>query len=296
MSQYIKYFKNEMKYLKKYYVDKETRELFTAYEKPILELLEVATEQGVSGSAADYIYPKLTELIKNAFSFKPFVPINEGEEEFYYISEDEHTVAQSARVSALFRDGERGKAYYLDAIVWYMIETDENGNEYAEGFSGHVQGIAAHKCIKYPFVPRTFYIEVMEKNGEYIITERGKEELRKAYDYYLPTDKKDEKAMKSVLGIEDKAGAKKVKSRKKGKKDIELQKKVKEFMDKPYKIVLIREDDGTYFAEIPELPGCLSSGNTLVEATVNIRRAQKSWLEMAIKDGSKIPLPEEERN
>ena len=293
MNQYIKYFNNEMKYLKKYYVDKETRELFVVYKKPIIELLKVASEQDKSGTVADFVYPKLAEIIKNAFSFKPFTPINEGEEEFHALSAHEPTVSQSARISSLFKDGEKGKAYYLDAITWYMVSKDEDGNEFAEGFSGHIQGISAHKCIKYPFVPKTFYVEVLEKDGDYIVTEKGKEELRKAMDYYVPVDKKDEKAMNIVLGILDKPKEKGLKTVKRSKKDIQFREKVKKYMEKPYKIVLIRENDGTYFAEIPELSGCMSAGNTLTEATVNIRRAQQAWLETAIKDNVDIPEPEE---
>jgi len=59
---------------------------------------------------------------------------------------------------------------------------------------------------------------------------------------------------------------------------------------------LIEEDGGGWFAEIPELKGCYSDGETPEEALNNIQEAKVAWLKTAIKRGQIIPLPETENN
>ncbi|NPV69752.1 MAG: toxin-antitoxin system HicB family antitoxin [Firmicutes bacterium] len=59
----------------------------------------------------------------------------------------------------------------------------------------------------------------------------------------------------------------------------------------PYRVVLHPAEEGGYAAEIPELPGCISQGETMEEALKNIEAAKASWLESAIEDGIEIPEP-----
>ena len=42
---------------------------------------------------------------------------------------------------------------------------------------------------------------------------------------------------------------------------------------------------------MPELPGCLSQGETVEEALAMIREAQRLWIEVALEDGIPIPQP-----
>ena len=42
--------------------------------------------------------------------------------------------------------------------------------------------------------------------------------------------------------------------------------------------IIYRDESGVYCAEIPALPGCYSDGDTLEEATANIREAAEGWL------------------
>jgi predicted RNase H-like HicB family nuclease len=45
--------------------------------------------------------------------------------------------------------------------------------------------------------------------------------------------------------------------------------------------VIIEKDENDYFvAEVPALPGCLSQGNTYEEAVENIKEAIEGWLEV----------------
>lgn len=54
--------------------------------------------------------------------------------------------------------------------------------------------------------------------------------------------------------------------------------------------VLVHEDpDGGYWAEVPELPGCMSQGETLDELESNIREAIEGVLEIMAEDGDDVP-------
>lgn len=70
-------------------------------------------------------------------------------------------------------------------------------------------------------------------------------------------------------------------------------KKIKEYLGKPYKIELIPDmEEGGYAVSCPELPGCISCGNTLEEAMDNIKDAKLAWITAALEDGTTIPEPE----
>lgn len=71
-------------------------------------------------------------------------------------------------------------------------------------------------------------------------------------------------------------------------------KTVNDFIDLPYTIVIIPDEDN-FFIKIKELKGCISQGNTIEEAYELIKDAMISWLEVAIEEGDEIPLPESMR-
>jgi antitoxin HicB len=50
------------------------------------------------------------------------------------------------------------------------------------------------------------------------------------------------------------------------------------------------EDGGGYLATVPDLPGCISDGETYEEAASNIQDAISSWLEAAREMGRPIPV------
>lgn len=63
------------------------------------------------------------------------------------------------------------------------------------------------------------------------------------------------------------------------------------YMSLPHRIVLYPAEEGGYVVEIPELPGCLSQGETLEEAMGMIQDAKKCWIEACIELGRPIPEP-----
>jgi predicted RNase H-like HicB family nuclease len=63
-----------------------------------------------------------------------------------------------------------------------------------------------------------------------------------------------------------------------------------------YPITLVEEAEGGYTAIIPDLPGCVSVGETAQEALDMIEEARQLWLEVAYEHGDEIPLPSTERS
>jgi predicted RNase H-like HicB family nuclease len=50
-------------------------------------------------------------------------------------------------------------------------------------------------------------------------------------------------------------------------------------------------DGGGYFATVPDLPGCMSDGETAEEALLNVQDAILSWIEAATEMGRAVPKP-----
>jgi antitoxin HicB len=75
----------------------------------------------------------------------------------------------------------------------------------------------------------------------------------------------------------------------------DIEREVERYMALPYHIELI-PDEGEWVVAIPELPGCLSQGETPEEAITMIREAQRLWLQVALEDGRPIPAPRPEED
>lgn len=63
------------------------------------------------------------------------------------------------------------------------------------------------------------------------------------------------------------------------------------YLNLPYAITLYPASEGGYVAEIKDLPGCLTQGETLEETIKNINEAKELWIETAYEEGDQIPLP-----
>ena len=62
----------------------------------------------------------------------------------------------------------------------------------------------------------------------------------------------------------------------------------------PFEIrALTAEEGGGYLITFPDLPGCMSDGETIEEAIANGADAEAAWLQAARKWGDPIPKPGE---
>ena len=57
-----------------------------------------------------------------------------------------------------------------------------------------------------------------------------------------------------------------------------------------FEVIFTPQEEGGFTVEVPDLPGCVSEGDTFEEAEENIREAIELYLEVLYERG--IPLPE----
>jgi predicted RNase H-like HicB family nuclease len=57
-----------------------------------------------------------------------------------------------------------------------------------------------------------------------------------------------------------------------------------------YQVLVHKDEEGNWIAEVPRLPGCGSDGKTLDEALANVKDAIKGYIEALEADG--LPLPD----
>jgi len=56
-------------------------------------------------------------------------------------------------------------------------------------------------------------------------------------------------------------------------------------------IIFWSDEDKTYIAEVPELPGCIADGETYKDALHNVELVIDEWIETAQELGRDIPKP-----
>ena len=69
-------------------------------------------------------------------------------------------------------------------------------------------------------------------------------------------------------------------------------KTLSEYLNMPYKMEIVSDTvEGGYVAFYPELPGCITCGETVEAAAANAIDAKREWLEAAIEDRIEIFCP-----
>lgn len=73
--------------------------------------------------------------------------------------------------------------------------------------------------------------------------------------------------------------------------DQEREAEVQRRLRLPYHRVISGDPEDGYMGEVPELPGCYTSGETPAEALANLDEAMAAWIESSLKSGDEIPEP-----
>ncbi|MFI5419715.1 MAG: type II toxin-antitoxin system HicB family antitoxin [Nitrososphaerales archaeon] len=60
-------------------------------------------------------------------------------------------------------------------------------------------------------------------------------------------------------------------------------------MKRSYRVLVEQDEDGKFTATVPELPGCISCGDTREEALKNIREAIEAYIESLQKHNEPVP-------
>lgn len=70
-------------------------------------------------------------------------------------------------------------------------------------------------------------------------------------------------------------------------------KTLNDYMAASYRMEIIEDkDEGGFVVSYPDLPGCLTCGETLESAVANARDAKKAWIEAALEEGVEIREPD----
>jgi len=179
--------------------------IVTPFAKEILALCEAFGNSGQSGGSAPYTATAISQSIKKLLLQEPICDVTGHESEWVDISEYMGSEKyQNSRCGALFKDNIDGKARYLDAIVW-------KGKEDWDTFTGRVyidnkdfELISRSQYVKFPFKPKTFYIDVVripitEEEAErrnlhyikdgfdecYYTILKDKNQIKKVFKYYV---------------------------------------------------------------------------------------------------------------
>jgi len=67
--------------------------------------------------------------------------------------------------------------------------------------------------------------------------------------------------------------------------------KRRKLMHMKYPFMLEQDEDGSYLIQFPDLPGCMTCGESIEQAVKMGEDAKKCWIESALKDGAFIPEP-----
>ena len=59
-----------------------------------------------------------------------------------------------------------------------------------------------------------------------------------------------------------------------------------------FRVMIQRDEDAVFVAEVPSLPGCVSQGTTRSEALNNVREAIALYLEILKAHGDLVPFTE----
>ncbi len=66
-----------------------------------------------------------------------------------------------------------------------------------------------------------------------------------------------------------------------------------DYMELPYRMEIVEDkDEGGFVVSYPDLPGCITCGETIEAAISNAADAKKAWIEAALESGIEIHEPE----
>ena len=70
-------------------------------------------------------------------------------------------------------------------------------------------------------------------------------------------------------------------------------KTLNDYMALPYRLEIVEDqEEGGYVVSYPDLPGCITCGDTIEEAMNNAKDAEKAWIEAALEEGIEINEPD----
>ena len=74
-------------------------------------------------------------------------------------------------------------------------------------------------------------------------------------------------------------------------------KTLNDYMKMPYKMEIVEDsEEGGFVVTYPDLPGCITCGETVESAVTNALDAKRAWIEAALEEGIEIYEPDSLEN
>lgn len=184
---------SELEILSASSTDPQNRPIIEPFKNEILALCERFGKSGQSGGSAPYTATCISHAIKKLLLQEPICPITGIDQEWVNIAEygngkdEKHCVWQNKRCGPLFKDIDN-KAYYLDAIIWKTQTGNTiSGSAILKKGDEYVTYLSRQYIKSFPFTPKSFYIDVIEKevtkdDWEFYI--KSEKQLEKVFKYY----------------------------------------------------------------------------------------------------------------
>jgi len=71
----------------------------------------------------------------------------------------------------------------------------------------------------------------------------------------------------------------------------EIEAQVQEILKRPYRKVISGDAEEGFLIQVPDLPGCMTAGETIEEAVSMLPEAMACWLESVLLEGEPVPEP-----
>ena len=65
-----------------------------------------------------------------------------------------------------------------------------------------------------------------------------------------------------------------------------------EYMKMSYRMEIIEDEEGGFVVSYPDLPGCITCGETVGDAVKNAEDAKRTWIKAALEEGIEINEPD----
>jgi hypothetical protein len=161
-SNYMKHFERELKILQDSLKPEDGNLLINPYIKDIKRIIRKFGREGHSGGSAPYGAGALSRTIKDTLLFMPLSPITGEDSEWMDVKEamGGKPYYQNNRLGSVFKDGKDGKPHYNEAVIF----RGKNDVCFTGGDVALADGrtIGSSQFIKLPFIPKSFYIDVIE--------------------------------------------------------------------------------------------------------------------------------------
>jgi len=193
MSNTMKHFDRELKIMQDK-LEEGDKLIIQDYIPSIRKILKICVGQGHSGMSIHPYANAMGRTIKNAMLMQPLSPITGDDSEWTEVGETIPDTSQNKRCSAVFKTNKTGKSHYLDAVVF-------QGEDKHDSFTGQVEDIRSRQYVKFPFTPKTFYINVVREkyaeskhgnkakatscgDGDYVYFIKDRKQLEEVFEYY----------------------------------------------------------------------------------------------------------------